>query len=149
MNVSDNTHSQPVGAPITTINHNSLSHPPVGDEVATVYKAAQATTACPLPEHSVIGSFIILSRCAFGPNVCGLAVASTSKSLVQINKSLDVGRAIEKGSALCLVEREGPNCTLNPLCLTCPGQHVSPCGRGLFRPCCSGHPGQGLVRLRQ
>jgi len=39
---------------------------------------------------------------------------------------------LEKRSAQCLAEREGPNCTFDPLCLTCPGQHVSPCGRGLF-----------------
>ena len=32
--------------------------------------------------------------------------------------TMDVSK---KCSALCLVEREGPNCTLNPLCLTCPG----------------------------
>lgn|SRR5262249_44587848 len=57
-------------------------------------------------------------RCVFGIAVIGLAVidwlkgplASTNKSLAQMNKSPDMGPAIKKGSALPVnAEWEGPN----------------------------------------
>jgi hypothetical protein len=59
--------------------------------------------------------------------------AAANNSLAQSDKSSD-GDDRHLGSVRPSVWQsgEGPNSTFEPLCLTCPGQHVSPCGRGLF-----------------
>jgi len=72
-----------------------------------------------------------------GIHVCGLAVASTNKSLAQSNKSQDVGKATNKHSVLRDddAERKGPNSTsirsANLPRLACP--HPPPAGAPPFR----------------
>src|SRR5262249_26505285 len=64
------------------------------------------------------------SACRHRPHVCGLAMASTSKSLAQINKSLDEGRATKKHSALRDASRaERAEFYFDLLCQLAPAAH--------------------------
>ena len=61
-------------------------------------------------------------------------MASTSKFLAQTNKFPGRRRRHLRSVRPCVLQ-SGKGRTLPSICsaLTCPGQHVSPCGRGLFR----------------
>src|SRR5262245_41152804 len=61
-------------------------------------------------------------------------MASISKVLAQTNKFPGRRRRHLRSVRPCVLQ-SGKGRTLSSICsaLTCPGQHVSPCGRGFFR----------------